>query len=165
MEVPALPEIFGNFDVTYVWLALLIVFVVIEAVTASLVTIWFAAGALAALIVSLFGLPEWACLIVFLTVSVASLVLTRPLVRKKLKPSIVATNADTVVGQTAVVEEKIDNTAETGSVLISGNRWMARSADGEVFDQGQQVVVDRIEGVKVICHSSDTVKETVSDKN
>ncbi len=135
------------------WIALLVVLVVIEAVTAQLVTIWFAAGAAAALIAELLNAPPWLQWLLFITVSVVTLIATRPLVRKATKQKIQPTNADRCIGQTAVVTEEIDNIAGKGQVHVNGITWTARSSDGTVFEKDRKVKVERIDGVKLIVTS------------
>ena len=132
------------------WIALLIVLVIIEAVTAQLVTIWFAAGAAAANIAELLNSHPWLQWLIFIIVSVVTLIATRPLVRKATKQKIQPTNADRCIGQTAVVTEEIDNIAGKGQVHVNGITWTARSADGSVIEKDRKVTVEKIEGVKLI---------------
>ena len=128
------------------WLIALIVFSVIEGVTVGLASIWFAIGALGALIVSQLGLGFWPQ---FLALSAAALALIRPLAVKILKPRHDPTNADRVIGQTALVTEAIDNVEGKGLVVVSGQVWSARSQHNVVIPAGTQVRILRIEGVKV----------------
>ena len=131
-----------------VWLALLIVFLVGEGATAAVTTIWFAAGALAAMIASLLGAEiglQWA---IFGVVSVALLFALRPLVKKYINPKKILTNVDAVVGTQGVVVEKIDNIAGTGRVKLGGMEWAARSTEDTHIEAGEVIKVDRIEGVK-----------------
>lgn len=132
------------------WIVLLVVLIVVEAVTAQLVTIWFAAGAAAALVAELCGLQQWLQWIIFIAVSVVALIATRPLVRKATKKAMQPTNADRCIGQTAVVTEEIDNIEGKGSVHVNGITWTARSADGSVFKKDERVTVVKIDGVKLI---------------
>lgn len=131
------------------WLLALILFCVIEGVTVGLTSIWFAAGALAALIVALLGGHLYLQILVFLLVSAAALALVRPLAVRLLKPGYSPTNADRVIGQTALVAEDIDNVEGKGLVVISGQTWSARSEHNVTIPAGTQVRVLRIEGVKV----------------
>ena len=132
-----------------VWLVLLIVFAVGEAVTVGLTSIWFAAGALGALITSTLTENLLIQIIVFLALSLVTLLLVRPLAKKFLTPRYQATNADRVIGATALVTEEIDNLKGSGLVNISGQVWTARSAHDVVIQPGREVKVLRIEGVKV----------------
>ncbi|MGN0545837.1 MAG: NfeD family protein [Acutalibacteraceae bacterium] len=132
------------------WIVLLVVLVIVEAATAQLVTIWFAAGAAAALIAERCHAPEWLQWIIFIAVSVIALIATRPLVRKATKNKRQPTNADRCIGQTAVVLEEINNIEGKGQVQVNGIPWTARSLDGTVFKKDELVTVERIDGVKLI---------------
>ena len=132
------------------WIAALVVFLVVEAVSAGLVSIWFAAGALAALICALLHGPVWLQAIWFVVVSGVTLILTRPLVKKYVNAKSVATNADRNIGRTAVVTERIDDLAGTGAVKLDGVLWTARSSDGEPIEVGTAVTVREIQGVKLM---------------
>lgn len=142
----------GNWllSMTAVWGIAIVVFLVLEGMTAGLVTIWFAVGAVAALLASLFGAPVWLQLVWFFVISVAALFLTRPLARKYLNSKTQATNADMYVGKECMVLETIDNVAGTGAVKVAGKVWTARSADGEIIPAGARAEALRIEGVKLI---------------
>ncbi len=132
------------------WIVLLVVLIIVEAVTAQLVTIWFAAGAAAALIAELCGLEQWLQWVIFIAVSAIALIATRPLVRKVTKKAVQPTNADRCIGQTAVVTEDINNIEGRGQVHVNGITWTARSSDGTVFKKDERVTVEKIEGVKLI---------------
>ena len=131
------------------WLALLILFSVGEAITVGLTSIWFAVGALGALMCALVGGGVWLQVGVFLALSGLTLALVRPLAKKFLAPGYSATNADRVIGQEAVVTQTIDNLHGQGQVNIAGQTWTARSQDDTVIPEGALVRVLRIEGVKV----------------
>ena len=141
------------------WLALLIVFAVLEASTVSLVSIWFMGGALTALIAALCGAEIWLQIILFFVVSIALLLCLRPLSKKLLKKRKVATNADSNIGKTAVVTETIDNLRGTGAVKISGVEWSARSVDDSVLEKDAVVRILRIEGVKVCVERAEKKEE------
>ncbi len=132
------------------WIAALVVFLVVEAVSAGLVSIWFAAGALAALICALLHGPVWLQAVWFVVVSGVTLILTRPLVKKYVNGKSVATNADRNIGRSAVVTERIDDLAGTGAVKLDGVLWTARSSGGEPIETGTTVVVREIQGVKLM---------------
>lgn len=131
------------------WLGLLVVFLLAEGATVALVSVWFAAGSLAALIAALLGSPFWLQLVLFVGVSVALLAMLRPWVRKYLRPRISRTNVDAVVGSQGFVTEAIDNLAASGQVKLGAMPWTARSASGDPIPAGTKVSVDRVEGVKV----------------
>ena len=132
-----------------IWLMLLVVLVAGEAITVGLTFIWFAAGALGGLLVSVLGGAVWLQVVVFLILSAVTLVLVRPAAAKLLTPGISPTNADRVLSQIALVTEEIDNIAETGQVKLFGQVWTARSESGEVIPAQSRVRILRIEGVKV----------------
>ena len=131
------------------WLALLILFSIGEAITVGLTSVWFAVGALGALLCALVGGNIWLQIGVFLALSGLALALVRPLAKKFLTPGYSATNADRVIGQEAVVTQSIDNLKGQGQVNIAGQTWTARSQDDAVIPEGTLVRVLRIEGVKV----------------
>ena len=143
-----------------VWFILLVVFLLIEANTVTLVSGWFAAGAIAAMIASLFGAPMWLQGTLFLVVAIGLLLALRPLLRKYIKPKLVKTNVDSVIGSTGKVIVCIDNDQATGQVKLGAMEWTARSTSGEVLEKGTLIRVDRVEGVKVFV-SPAKVKETV----
>ena len=133
------------------WVAALVVFLIVEAVTAGLVSIWFVFGSLVALICAALGAAVWLQIFWFVIVSVATLVLTRPLVKRYVDSRSVTTNADRSIGRAAVVTERIDNLAATGAVKLDGVVWTARSTDDAVaIEAGERVTVRAIEGVKLI---------------
>ena len=131
------------------WLVLLIVFLVVEAVTVTLVSLWFAAGALAALLVSFFGAAIWLQVLIFLAVSAAALAALRPMARKYIRPKITATNVDAVIGSTGLVTVAVDNVTASGQVKLGAMVWSARSTSGDPIPEGTLIKADRIEGVKV----------------
>ena len=132
-----------------IWLVLLVVFLAAEASTVTVVSLWFAAGALMSMLVSLLGGPVWLQITVFVAVSVILLTLLRPLVRKFITPKLTRTNVDSVIGSTGRVTTAIDNVAAEGQVKLGAMYWTARSTDGSKISEGSLVSVDRIEGVKV----------------
>lgn len=133
----------------YVWIGLTVLFGVIEAATVALTSIWFAVGALCAMIAAASGAAIWLQIVIFIAATVLMLIMTRPLVKRFLVPKIERTNAQSLIGQTAIVTELIDNDAGRGAVRIGGKIWTARSENGESIEAEQKVVVMRIEGVKL----------------
>ena len=124
-------------------------FVVIEAITFGLTTIWFAIGAVAAIGASAIGLGFYWQTAVFFVVSIVLLYFTRPIAKKYLKIGAQKTNVSEVIGQKGIVKKKI-LPHETGQVKIKGQIWTAVSEDGSVIEEKSEVVVVRVEGVKVI---------------
>ena len=142
-----------------VWLVLLLAFAALEGITVGLTSIWFAAGALAALIAALLHGPLWLQIALFLAVSILCLLAVRPLARKYVNTQVQPTNADRVIGAEARVTEDIDNIQGKGAVTIGGIIWTARSDSDEVIPAGNLVRVLRIEGVKVFV---ELIKEETS---
>ncbi|MCR5597461.1 MAG: NfeD family protein [Lachnospiraceae bacterium] len=135
----------------FIWLAVFVVMVVIEIATLGLTTIWFAGGALVALIISLFNPPVAVQIAVFIVVSVVLLIFTRPIAAKHFNKKMVATNVDSVPGEIGIVSVNIDNIAATGTVMIKGMEWTARTESDDLkIEKGAKVKVLRVEGVKVI---------------
>jgi membrane protein implicated in regulation of membrane protease activity len=144
--------------VKIVWLALLVIFAAAEGISVGLTSIWFAAGALCALVVALLGGPLWLQIVVFIVVSALCLLAVRPLAKKFFTPGVQPTNADRIIGREALVTEDIDDLQGKGAVVIGGVTWTARSGTDQIIPSGTKVKVLRIEGVKVIV---ETVKEEV----
>lgn len=132
------------------WLVALVVLAVLEAATVTLVSLWFALGALAALITSFFVPNIWVQFAVFLVVSLVTLLVIRPLTRRYVTPAQVATNADRAVGSEGVVTQAIDNRNAQGQVKVGGSVWTARSDPEELIPKDTTIRVLRIEGVKLI---------------
>ena len=132
------------------WLIALIVFCVVEAATVGLVSIWFAVGALLALLVSFAAESIWVQFAVFLAVSFVCLLAVRPLARRYLPARKHATNADRVIGAEGVVTEPIDNLKAKGQIKVQGSVWTARTETGTPVPRDAMVRVLRIEGVKLI---------------
>ena len=131
------------------WLGAAVIFVVIEIITMGLTTIWFAGGALVGAVMAAFSLPLWSQIIAFVIVSVILLILTRPWALKYLNSRTVRTNADSLIGQTALVTQDIDNL--NAKVKVEGQIWTARSISDDVqLHEGQKVMIESISGVKVI---------------
>ena len=131
-----------------IWLILMIVFVILEASTVQLICIWFAAGSLAAMVVSLLGGALWLQIVVFFTLSIVLFSLLWPLAKKHFKPKLVATNVDALVGKVCRVTEAIDP-VEGGRVKVGDVTWSARCETGETIPAGTQVEILKIQGAKV----------------
>ena len=132
-----------------VWLGLTVVFLIAEAATVTVISLWFAAGSMAAMAMALVGGAVWMQALTFLVVSAAALTALRPLVRKYLTPRLTATNIDSVIGSVGIVTAAIDNLSASGQVKLNGMEWTARSTSGAPIESGTRVQVDKIEGVKV----------------
>ena len=135
----------------WVWLALLVLFIITEIATVQLTTVWFAGGALTAMLLAAFGVKSIPIqVIVFIAVSVALLVATRPLVKKHINKKSQPTNADRNIGQKAVVTEEINNLLGKGAAKIGATEWTARALSDEIIPKDSIVTVVRIDGVKLI---------------
>ncbi len=133
-----------------IWLVLLIGFLVMEgACPIHLVSIWFAIGALTALVTAMLGGQIWLQILLFFVVSAGLLLAFLPIVKKCLNPKLTATNVDSVIGATGRVTAAIDNEDACGQVKLGAMEWSARSTSGEKIPEGTLVRADRIEGVKV----------------
>lgn len=143
-----------------VWLILLIGFLIVEgACPIHLVSIWFAAGSLVALLVSLLGGAVWLQITLFILVSAVLLALLWPIVQKYMKPKLTATNVDALVETLGIVVSPIDNVDAVGQVKLNGMEWSARSTTGESIPQGVKVRVDRVQGVKVFVTPAEVPEE------
>ncbi len=141
----------GDNAMIYIWIALTVVFIIAEAASAQLTTVWFALGSLVAFVLAICGVNSIAVqIIVFLAVSAVSLIATRPLVKKMMSKRVVATNADRNIGEIGITISEINNLEGTGEVKVKGVIWTARSAADNVIPEGARVQVKSIEGVKLI---------------
>ncbi|MCD8012851.1 MAG: NfeD family protein [Lachnospiraceae bacterium] len=135
----------------FYWLALLVVLLAIEAVTLGLTTIWFAGGALVAFILATLQMGLMVQIAAFCAVSVVLLIFTRPAAARWLNRDRVKTNAQSLIGETAVVTETINNLAATGQVQVHGQYWTARALEpSQVIEKEKNVTVEQISGVKLI---------------
>ncbi len=134
----------------YVWLFLTILFGALEAVTVQIVSIWFAGGSVCAIIAYALGASETVQVIVFVISSAILLLLTRPFVKKMTKGQKVNTNADSLIGKTAVVTKKTDELGLSGEAKVAGSIWTICSSDGTPIEENEKVTVEKIEGVKLI---------------
>ena len=135
---------------TIIWLAIAVVMAVTEAATTQLVSIWFAAGATAACITSLFTGTIWIQVVVFVAVSGVTLAATRPLAKRMKEKKAEPTNADRNIGREGIVVTAVDNDSAVGQVRVGQSVWTARSADDKPIPEGTKVTVTAIEGVKLI---------------
>ena len=138
-------------EAAIIWIALIIIFAVVEIITVSLTSIWFAGGALAAFFMALAGLSFQVQMTVFLAVSFVLLIFTRPFAVKYVNKGTVKTNVDGLVGKKARVLEEIDNGSGAGTAVLNGQEWTARAVrDDLVIHKGETVIVKEIRGVKLI---------------
>lgn len=134
-----------------VWLILIILFIVGELATVGLTSIWFAVGALVALISAFFGAPFGLQIVLFIAVSLIALAATRPLANKFINRKVQSTNAQSLIGQEIRIKEQVSNIDQTGMAVVQGQEWTVRSADDDVIiAQGELARIKSISGVKLI---------------
>ncbi|MDL2276437.1 NfeD family protein [Breznakia sp. OttesenSCG-928-G09] len=134
----------------YGWIILFFVICAFEVATQQLVAIWFASASLICVFLSYLGVDFSIQLIVFIIVSIATLVILRPYAMKRLNTSTVSTNANEIIGKTAIVINDFDPLTKEGRVMIEGMDWAAKTNDDSELQKGNEVIVKQIEGVKVI---------------
>lgn len=134
----------------WIWVAVIAAAIIVESLSAQLVSVWFALGGFVSLILSLFDVSIQIQIAVFFAVSVAALIAIWPFAKKLLKKEHIKTNADRYIGQTAIVTEDISNINAKGQVKVDNQIWSARSENGEDISAGARVKVLKIEGVKLI---------------
>ena len=134
----------------YIWIAAIVVFLIIEGAAPGLVCIWFAAGALIAFLLNLFGVSVPIQLIAFVLTSAGFVALIRPWAKRFINNRREATNADTFLDCEGIVIEAIDEVKGTGQVRIRGQVWTARSVDGSPIPEGAKVRSRSIAGVKML---------------
>jgi len=155
---------FGYVEMRWVWVALVIVFSVIEIFTLGLTTIWFALAAFVMVFLSMLKIPLTFQIIIFLLISAGLLFFTRPFAIKKFKTGKVKTNVDSLVGMHALVTKQISE-FERGEVKLNGQFWTARSEDGSVIKEGTKCEVVRIEGVQAIVRVLRDVSNNINKNN
>ncbi len=137
-------------EISLFWLSLAVILGVVEAVTPSLVTVWFAAGALVSAIAAAFGGGIVLQITLFVLVSAVLLATTRPLSKKFVNAKIVATNADRLIGKEGIVLLDIDSIENCGQVRVMGQVWSAKASDGERIERNSRVTVVALEGVRLV---------------
>lgn len=143
-----------------IWLVVMVIFLIIEAITMGLTTIWFAVGAFVAMILSLFGVHLSIQIAAFIIVSVACLIFVYPLVKNKIKPGQTKTNYESVINKVGIVIERIDNIKATGQVKVDGQIWTARALNNEEIDIDTKVIINEVHGVKLLVSEINTGEES-----
>lgn len=134
-----------------IWLIIMIIFLIAEAITVGLTTIWFAAGALAAMAVCALGFGVFAQFVVFFIVSMVLLIFTRPFALRYVNPNKIRTNYEDAVDKTVKITERVDNINGTGTAVLNGQEWTVRTrADNEILEPGDLATVVEVIGVKLI---------------
>ena len=147
-------------EMVVVWLVILIVAICVEVGTMGLSSIWFAGGALVAVIAAALSFPVWLQIILFLAVSIVLLVFTRPLAVKYFNKDRVRTNVESMIGRQAIVVSEIDNLQGIGQVTVGGQEWSARSEnEKKTMDVGTVVEIVAVNGVKLIVREVQSIKQ------
>ena len=135
----------------FIWLGIMIILLLAEAATVGLTTIWFAAGALAAMVLCALGVGAFGQWTVFFVVSLVLLYFTRPIALKWMTPHKPRTNYENAVDKTVRITERVDNIAGTGTAVLNGQEWTARMQQDDVtLEPGELATVAAVEGVKLI---------------
>jgi membrane protein implicated in regulation of membrane protease activity len=133
-----------------IWIIIIIISIIVEALTLGLTSIWFAAAGVVALLVSFTGVNMYVQVAIFLVLSVVMLVFLYPTVKDKLRIGNTKTNYEAIIGKTGIVTEQIDNINSKGQVKVQGQMWTARSLNDDSIEAGALVIVQEIKGVKLI---------------
>lgn len=136
-----------------IWAVAIVAFAVLEGMTAQLVSIWFMLGSIAGLIAAFCHAGILLQVIIFVIVTIITLIATRPIVKKRLNTIKQPTNADRCIGQRGVVIEEINNLEPSGQVKADGKVWTARSSDESIIPEGTVITIEKIDGVKLIVNS------------
>ena len=135
---------------TIVWIATAVVLGIIETTTVNLITIWFAISALVTAVFSAFDMAVGAQITIFIILSAILVLSTRPLAKKFVAGKAVPTNADRVIAKDGIVIQKIDKIENSGQVKVMGQVWSAKTKNGETLEENTPVVVEDLEGVRVV---------------
>ena len=139
-----------GWPVQYLWLAILILGVILEGVTLSLTTIWFAISALIVYVLAMLGVPFAIQVVLFFVIAIVLLAVTKPIAKKYLKIGHEKTNVYRFIGEIGIVIVPIDNMSNQGQVKVKGQIWSAKTPNGELIEMNKRVKVLSVEGVKLI---------------
>ena len=138
-------------DMVIFWLVAMVALIVIELATLGLTTIWFACGALVAVVAAAMDAPLLLQILMFVVVSFAVLLAVRPIAVKYFNKDRTRTNIESMIGRQAIVVGEIDNMQGIGQVSVNGMEWSARSTINELkIAVGHVVVIRAVDGVKLI---------------
>ena len=140
---------FGAIAPQWFWVALVIIFAIIEVLTLGLTTVWFAIAALVMVFLSFLKIPLSVQGLIFLAISAVLLIFTRPIAVKKFKIGREKTNVDSLAGKHALVTRAIGE-FEKGEAKVNGQIWSAHTEDGSEIAEGIKCEILRIEGVQLI---------------
>lgn len=147
-------------EMMVIWLVILIVSIAIEVGTLGLTSIWFAGGAVVAVIAAAFSLPVWLQIVLFLVVSLLLIIFTRPIAVKYFNKDRVRTNVESMIGRQAIVISEIDNLQGIGQVTVGGQEWSARSEDErKLMAVGTVVEIVAVSGVKLIVREDEQMQK------
>ncbi len=139
-------------DFGWVWVAIVVLAIVIEAMTDQLISIWFAPAAIVAVILEFCNVDIVWQVLVFLVVSIIGILGLRKFLLRFVPDKSTKTNVDAIIGEKCIVTEKIDNFAGCGQAKVKGQIWSARGiGEDDIFDVGEVLKIVAIEGVKIIC--------------
>jgi membrane protein implicated in regulation of membrane protease activity len=147
-----------SIHVQWIWVALVVIFAVIEILTFGLTTVWFAIAALIMVFLSFLPIPLAVQVLIFLAISAVLLIFTRPLAVKKFKMGNEKTNVDSMVGKHILVTKTIGE-FEKGEAKINGLIWAARSENNTEIAEGTKCEVLRVEGVQLVVRPIITMEE------
>ncbi len=133
-----------------IWIIAVVAFIILEAATYQMVSVWFIAGSICALLTSLMGGGFRVQMTVFMAVSIVLLIIVRPMAMKRLDARKTKTNADRLIGEKVLITEGVDNINGKGQGKLEGLVWSVRSESGKKIPEGTVLEVKRIEGVKII---------------
>ena len=133
-----------------IWLVAVVAFIILEASTYQMVCVWFIVGSIGGMIARMLGAGFWVQMSVFLVISIALLILMRPMAMKRLNSHKVKTNADSLIGKKVLITETVDNTKATGQGKVDGTVWTVRTEEDKIIEEGAVAEIKRIEGVKLI---------------
>lgn len=132
------------------WIVSCVLFTLLEAFTQQFVSIWFLSGSVVAMIASYLGFNTEVQWILFVVVSLITLIAFRPMVKKFVQGEIIPTNSDSNIGKLAIVIGEFDEVKKEGRILVNDMDWAAKSLDDMAYKKGEKVIVERIEGVKCL---------------
>lgn len=135
----------------WVWIVVIVVACLMEwATQVQLISIWAALGGIVALILELAGLGKEIQVVVFFAVTILAIVLTRPLAKKMTSFIKTPTNADMNIDKIGRVTKIVDEELGIMRVKVENNDWSATTENKSVLPVGTEIVVQAIEGVKLI---------------
>lgn len=146
-----------------VWLVVIVASILIESITSDLVSIWFVVGGIGGLIAEACGATDIMQVTIAVVVTALCLFVTRPIVKRKVEVKRTSTNADRYIGERGLVIKTIDNVCGLGEVKVKGSIWTARSENSEHIEEGSEVRILSIEGVKLIVEPFDSAEAQEND--